>query len=131
MRRRTLLAVAASTPLLPRPALAQNNARVLRFVPEGNLNNPDPVWTTTTIARNHGAMIWDMLYALDEQFEPRPQMVAGHELSDDKLLWTFTLRDGLRFHDGEPVRSVDCITSIQRWARRRPLGKRCWNARLR
>jgi hypothetical protein len=29
----------------------------------------------------------------------RPQMCAGHELSDDKLMSTFALRDGLMFHD--------------------------------
>ena len=127
MERRTLLraglAAGALAPALARPALAQGAARVLRFVPEGNLNNPDPVWTTTTVARNHGAMIWDMLYGLDASFEPKPQMVAGHALSDDKLTWTFTLREGLVFHDGEPVRPADCIASVQRWAKRRPLGQ--------
>lgn len=132
MKRRDLLGaaagLAAATPLaaplgLARPALAQGDARVLRFVPEGNLANPDPVWTTTTLARNHGAMIWDMLYALDARFEPQPQMALGHELSDDRLTWRFTLREGLVFHDGEPVRPIDCIASLQRWARRRPLGQ--------
>ncbi|UFN47554.1 ABC transporter substrate-binding protein [Roseomonas sp. OT10] len=126
MRRRDFLASAAATTALAalsRPALAQGNARLLRFVPEGNLANPDPVWTTTTVARNHGAMIWDMLYARDDRFDPQPQMVAGHELSDDRLTWRFALREGLVFHDGEPVRAVDCLASIQRWARRRPLGQ--------
>lgn len=129
MKRRTFLATAAATtlarPALARPALAQAPAsRVLRFIPEGNLNNPDPVWTTTTIARNHGLMIWDMLYALDAAFTPQPQMVAGHEVSDDGLTWRLTLRDGLVFHDGEPVRALDCVASVQRWAKRRPLGQK-------
>ncbi|MDB5370920.1 MAG: transporter substrate-binding protein [Roseomonas sp.] len=125
MKRRTLFGATAGLAAvsLSRPSLAQGNARVLRFVPEGNLANPDPVWTTTTVARNHGAMIWDMLYGLDAGFEPQPQMVAGHELSDDRLTWRFTLREGLVFHDGEPVRPADCITSLQRWAKRRPLGQ--------
>ena len=51
-------------------------------------------------------------------------MVARHELSGDHLTWRFTLRDGLLFHDGEPVRAVDCVTSINRWAKRRPLGQK-------
>ncbi|WP_376096118.1 ABC transporter substrate-binding protein [Roseomonas sp. CCTCC AB2023176] len=123
MRRRTLLAATAALPTLSAPALAQNANRVLRFVPEGNLNNPDPVWTTTTVARNHGLMIWDMLFALDDTYAPQPQMVEAHEVSEDRLTWRFRLREGLRFHDNEPVRPVDCITSIQRWARRRPLGQ--------
>jgi peptide/nickel transport system substrate-binding protein len=125
MKRRTLLGAAAGATIATssRPIHAQNKARVLRFVPEGNLANPDPVWTTTTIARNHGAMIWDMLYGFDAGFEPQPQMVAGHEISDNKLAWRFTLREGLLFHDGEPVRAIDCIASINRWAKRRPLGQ--------
>ncbi|MFC0410423.1 ABC transporter substrate-binding protein [Roseomonas elaeocarpi] len=123
--RRTILASSAVAALggLRRPALAQSADRVLRFVPEGNLANPDPVWTTTTVARNHAAMIWDMLYARDASFRPQPQMVQGHEISDDRLRWRFTLREGLLFHDGEPVRAADCVASIKRWARRRPLGQ--------
>lgn len=123
MRRRTLLAAAVAAPALARPALAQDPRRVLRFVPEGNLNNPDPVWTTTTVARNHGLMIWDMLFARDAEFAPRPQMVEAWENSADGLSWSFRLREGLAFHDGEPVRGVDCVSSIRRWAQRRPLGQ--------
>lgn len=123
MRRRSLLAATAALPALARPALGQDANRVLRFVPEGNLNNPDPVWTTTTVARNHALLIWDMLYGLDDTYTPRPQMVGAQEVSDDRLTWRFRLREGLVFHDGAPVRGVDCIASIQRWGRRRPLGQ--------
>ncbi len=122
MKRRSVLALGAAA-ALARPAVGQT-AQVLRFVPQGNLANPDPVWTTTTIARNHGLMIWDTLYGVDKALEPHPQMVAGHELSDDKLTWRFTLRDGLMFHDGERVRAVDCIASVNRWGQRRSLGQR-------
>ncbi len=123
MKRRDFLITSAAASLAA-PALAQGNARVLRFVPEGNLQSPDPVWTTTTVAANHAMMIYDQLYARDAKFMPQPQMVAGHELSDDKLTWTFTLRDGLVFHDGEKVRAIDCVASVNRWARRNPLGQK-------
>ena len=119
--RRTALTLSAAA--LARPAIAQP-APVLRFVPQGNLNNPDPVWTTTTLARNHGLMIWDTLYGVTAGLEPRPQMVEGHEVLDDGRTWRFTLRPGLVFHDGVPVRSADCIASVQRWAKRRGLGQR-------
>lgn len=122
MRRRDFLAAAAAS-VIARPALSQSRQRVLKFIPQADLANPDPIWTTTTVAYNHGFMVWDTPYALDASYQPRPQMVAGHELSDDKLSWRFTLRDGLVFHDGEPVRSIDLVTSIQRWAKRRPLGQ--------
>ena len=122
MQRRTFLAAGAAA-ALARPAIAQGNARLLRFVPEGNLQNPDPIWTTTTIARNHGFMIWDTLYGQNSRGRPSPQMAAGHEVSADRLTWRFTLRDGLLFHDGEPVRAQDCVPSILRWAKRRGLGQ--------
>jgi len=122
-RRDFILAGAAAA--LARPSLAQSAAgRELRFVPQGNLNNPDPVWTTTTLARNHGLMIWDTLYAVNRKLEPQPQMVQGHEILDDGRIWRFTLREGLAFHDGTPVRSTDCIASVTRWAKRRGLGQR-------
>jgi peptide/nickel transport system substrate-binding protein len=121
LTRRTALTLTAAG--LAMPAVAQP-ASVLRFVPQGNLNNPDPVWTTTTLARNHGLMIWDTLYAVTDALEPKPQMVAGHEVLDDGRTWRFTLREGLKFHDGAPVRSADCIASVQRWAKRRGLGQR-------
>ena len=124
MKRRDFM-VGGAAATLARPALAQaQDARELRFVPQGNLNNPDPVWTTTTLARNHGLMIWDTLYAVNRKLEPQPQMVAGHEILDDGKTWRFTLREGLAFHDGEPVRAADCIASVTRWAKRRGLGQR-------
>ena len=124
MKRRTLLASGAAIAIsLPRPSLAQAN-RTLRFIPEGNLANADPIWTTTTVARNHGYLIYDTLFGLDAALNPQPQMCSGHEVSDDKLTWTFHLRDGLTFHDGVPVRGADCVASIARWAKRDGFGQR-------
>ncbi len=122
MKRRSFLA--ASAAVLARPALAQSDARVLRFVPQGVLGNLGPIWASTAIARNHGYMIWDTLYGRTAQGDIMPQMAAGHEVSDDRLKWRFTLREGLYFHDGEPVLAQDCVASIQRWAVRRGFGQK-------
>ena len=127
MKRRHFLAgtaAAALAPGLARPAIAQCSARVLHFVPQADLASPDPVWTTTVVAANHGLMVWDTLFGVDGSLTPQLQMLEGYELSDDKLTWTMKLRDGLFFHDGEPVRSIDCITSINRWAKRNGFGQR-------
>jgi peptide/nickel transport system substrate-binding protein len=129
MRRRELLAGSAAlatigTTGLAQPAVAQSgSSKVLRFVPQANLANPDPIWTTATVAINHGYMVWDTLYGIDDALVSQPQMCAGHEISSDELTWTFTLRDGLKYHDGEPVRGVDCTTSIARWSAKNPFGQ--------
>lgn len=108
----------------PRLASAQAAARLLRFVPQSNLASLDPVWSTAVIVRNHGLMVYDMLFGLDARLTPRHQMAAGHEVSADGLVWTIALRPGLTFHDGEPVRARDCIASIARWSKRDVLGQR-------
>ena len=114
------LAIAAS--IGAGPADAQQ--KVLRFIPEADLRSIDPIWTTAYITRNHGYMVYDTLFATDAKFQVQPQMVDKYEVSSDKLTWTFTLRDGLKFHDGQPVRSADCIASVERWAKRDSLGQK-------
>lgn len=77
----------------------------------------DPIITTAHISRNHAYMIYDVLVAQDSDFQPQPQM-ADWTTSDDGLVWTFTLREGLMFHDGEPVTAADAVASLNRWAQR-------------
>jgi peptide/nickel transport system substrate-binding protein len=127
MRRRQLLgrSVLGAAGLLTAPRVARAQAaRPLRFIPHANLSVVDPVASTAYVTRNHGMLVWETLYALDDSFRPQPQMLAGDEVSDDGLTWTFTLREGLRFHDGEPVLAADCIASLSRWARRDAFGGR-------
>ena len=69
-------------------------------------------------------MVYDVLFATDAKFQIQPQMVDKWEVSPDKLTYTFTLRDGLKFHDGQPVKSADCIASVERWAKRDALGQK-------
>jgi peptide/nickel transport system substrate-binding protein len=98
--------------------------KVLKFIPQADLRILDPITTTAYITRNHGYMVYDTLFATDAKFQIQPQMLDKWALSRDKLTYTFTLRDGLKFHDGQPVRSADCIASIERWGKRDSLGQR-------
>jgi len=98
MRRRDLL---KSIPLLMTPALARAETLPLRFIPNANLTSLDPIWTTALVAQAHGYLVYDTLYGIDASNKLQPQMCAGHDVSADELTWTFTLRDGLSFHDGE------------------------------
>lgn len=109
---------------LSRPALAQGAAaRTLRFVPQANLANYDPIWGTQFVVRNASMLVWDTLYGIDNTFTPRRQMVESEEVSGDGLTWNFRLRDGLRWHDGEPVRAADCVASLSRWMVRDGMGQ--------
>jgi peptide/nickel transport system substrate-binding protein len=118
---------AAVTSLLVAAALLPASARAettLRVSPHAGLRVLDPVYTNAYITRNHGYLVYDTLFSQDASFKPQPQMVDKWTVSDDKLTYTFTLRDGLAFHDGSPVTSDDCIASLQRWEKRDILGKK-------
>jgi len=98
--------------------------KVLKFIPQADLRILDPITTTAYITRNHGYMVYDTLFATDAKFQAQPQMVDKWDISKDRLTYTFTLRDGLKFHDGQPVRSADCIASLERWTKRDALGQK-------
>src|SRR5262245_13092758 len=128
MNRRTFLkagaGVAGSTVAgLATPAISQRAAaRALRFVPQADLANFDPIWNTQYVVRNAAALVWDMLYGVDDKLQPRRQMVETEEVSADGLTWTFRLRPGLKFHDGERVLSKDVVASLARWQARDNMG---------
>ncbi|MDB5510560.1 MAG: transporter substrate-binding protein [Enterovirga sp.] len=105
------------------PALSQGAAaKTLRFVPQANLANFDPIWGTQYVVRNAAALVWDTLYGVDEKLVPQRQMVESEQVSDDGLTWTFKLRPGLKFHDGTPVLAKDVVASLVRWSARDPMG---------
>ena len=123
LTRRAALAAATAGLSLPSLARAQSSAAgTLRFVPQSALPALDPIWTTGYVVRNHGYLVYDTLYALDSKFNLKPQMAEGHEVTDGGLTWTIRLREGLKWHDGAPVRAQDCVASIRRWAARDGFG---------
>ena len=116
MRRRDFLkALAVST--LPMPAIAQSaKPKTLRMIKDQNLASIDPIWTTAPTAQELGFNVFDVLVGVDVDYAPKPQMVEGWSIEDGDKSYVFKLRDGLKFHDGEPVRSNDCIASISSWS---------------
>lgn len=102
-------------------------AETLRAVMHSDLRLTDPVMTSAYITRDHGYMIYDTLVAMDEHSVIRPQM-ASWTVSEDGLVYTFTLRDGLKWHDGKPVRPEDCIASLKRWGSRDTMGRQMMQA---
>jgi peptide/nickel transport system substrate-binding protein len=115
-----LLGAAQAQAQAPAPAPAAN--RVLRVAPHADLRTLDPVAASIVITRMHGLMIYETLFAWDSKLESHPQMVESFTTSPDKLVWTFRLREGLRFHDGQPVTSRDVVASLTRWMKRDTVG---------
>jgi len=117
---KTVLAAALSAVLLTTPAWAQTKVTA---VLEGDLSIIDPLTTTTYITRNISNLVYDVLFARGLNGDVHPQMVDKWTASKDGLVWSFTLRDGLKFHDGKPVMAKDAALSLQRWGKRNFIGR--------
>jgi peptide/nickel transport system substrate-binding protein len=131
LRRRQFVQTAAAALAAPTVAAAlaaptvaaAAEQRVLKFIPQADLAALDPVFSSAYVTRNHGYLVFDTLYGMDEHYRPQPQMVSGHTVDDDGKTWVFTLRDGLTFHDGTPVLGRDAAASIKRWGQRDTFGQ--------
>jgi peptide/nickel transport system substrate-binding protein len=97
------------------PALAAGT-KTITAVMHSDLRIIDPGFTTAYITRDHGYMVYDTLVATDADFKVQPQM-ADWTISDDRLTYSFTLRDGLKWHDGAQVAAEDCVASLKRWGK--------------
>ena len=116
----SVMALAAASLLAAPPTQAQS---LLRVAPETLSRILDPHFTTSFTTRDLGYLVYDTLFAVDDKFEPKPQMVESYTVSPDKLTYTFVLRPGLKWHDGQPVTAADCVASIRRWASRDSMGQ--------
>jgi peptide/nickel transport system substrate-binding protein len=115
------LSVLALSVALTSQAVA--GGKTMTAVMHSDLRIIDPGFTTAYITRDHGYMIYDTLLATDANFKIQPQM-AEWKISDDKLTYTFTLRDGLKWHDGTPVTAEDCVASLKRWGQNDSMGRK-------
>jgi peptide/nickel transport system substrate-binding protein len=124
MNRRELLSTGLSTAaLLASPAILHAQERkTLKFVPIADLAIVDPIVTSSLTTRCHAYLVFDTLYGLDKNDQAAPQMLEGHVVEEDGKSWTLTLREGLRFHDGEQVLARDAVASLKRWGRRDAYG---------
>src|ERR1700689_4283161 len=116
-----IASVMALATMLPLPSLAAG--KTITAVMHSDLRVIDPGMTTAYITRDHGYMVYDTLLATDSNFKIQPQM-ADWKVSDDKLTYPFTLRDGLKWHDGTPVTAEDCVASLKRWGRNDGMGQK-------
>jgi peptide/nickel transport system substrate-binding protein len=117
-------ATATAAVTLGAPSIhAQKGQHTLRFAAHADLKILDPVWTTAYITQHHSYLVYDTLFGTDENLQVKPQMVDRTTVSPDGMTYTFTLRDNLRWHDGQPVLSEDCVESVKRWGKNNRFGQ--------
>lgn len=109
-------------------AQAPDEPSVLRVVATSELLVIDPLWTSAHVTRNHGYMVYDTLFSPDANGIMQPQMVDRWNVDATGLLWSFTLRDGLFFHNGDPVTARDVVASLKRWGHRDSFGRQLFHA---
>jgi len=118
-RRRTKYAKSITAALLLCFAAVPAHAeKIVRAVLNTELQVLDPIATTINATRVFAYLVFDQLVGIDNQGKYHPQMLEGWQISDDKLTYTFKLRDGLLWSDGTPVTAADCVASIKRWGKR-------------
>src|ERR1700742_1098551 len=121
-KRAAIASAVALSAALATPSLAATTKTIVAVM-HSDLRFLDPIITTAYIQRDYGYMVYDTLLAMDSDFKIQPQM-ADWKVSDDKLTYTFTLRDGLKWHDGTPVTAEDCVASLKRWGKRDGMGQK-------
>ncbi|MGB7183735.1 MAG: ABC transporter substrate-binding protein [Burkholderiaceae bacterium] len=119
--RRSVQAIAVASVLATGAAQAET---VLNVNMHSDLKIVDPIWTTAYMSRNYGYMVYDTLFAMDTKGVVKPQMIKEYKVSGDGLTYDFTLRDGLMFHDDQPVTSADVIASLKRWGAKDAMGQK-------
>ncbi len=106
--------VLIATPTLPPAGEAQFGGSV-KIVSQASINSLDPVWTSAYVTIAVAQHMFETPFGWDSSLTAQPRMVESWEVSSDNLKYTFTLRDGLLFHDGRQVTAEDAVASINRW----------------
>jgi len=101
-------------------ALAQTRGGDLVVGQSARLARPDHHVSTAQVDSNVAVHVFEALMAYDDNTIPRPQLADSVTISDDRLVYTFRLREGVRFHNGDILDSGDVLASFQRHARISP-----------
>ncbi|MGH2373865.1 MAG: ABC transporter substrate-binding protein [bacterium] len=117
----TLVVIVALIALPMLPAAAQQpqprRGGTLRIAHIGEPPTLDQHWTTAVITGDIMHNVNEGLFALTSKYEPRPLLAEKWTISPDRLTHTFTLRRGVKFHNGKDLTSEDVKASLERWAR--------------
>ena len=109
-----------SAPAMPDEMIQRGGT--LQWVPQASLRTLDPVWTTAAMTHNTARQMYDAVFAWDSALQSQPQLVEEWSMTDDAKSYTFKIREGLTFHDGDPQTTDDVLASIARYEQRQPVG---------
>ena len=110
--------VATEAPATEAPPVATEAPAVplvLKYASSANITTWDPIASFSTEAA-YMANMYEQLLRVNapgsaEQFTPL--LAESWSKSDDGLVWTFNLRPGVKFHDGEPMNAAAVVKSIE------------------
>lgn len=75
----------------------------------------DSMWTTAIVVLVPSQHVFEYLMAWDSNWDIQPFLAEGFEVSDDGLIYTFNLRQGIMFHNGDEMVSDDIVKCLNRW----------------
>jgi peptide/nickel transport system substrate-binding protein len=75
----------------------------------------DSVMTVSQVSLDIAGNVFETLYTLNKDYEPTPMLAQSVDISEDGKTYTFTLREGIKFHNGKEMTSEDVVASMNRW----------------
>jgi peptide/nickel transport system substrate-binding protein len=105
---------------------APRTGGVLRVAMIGEPPSLDAHATTATMTRQIMWHVYETLFTWDAQYTPVPMLVDRYAMSEDGRTFTFTLRRGVKFHNGKELTARDAVASLSRWGKIATAGKPVW-----
>lgn len=97
---------------------------VFRIAQIGEPPTLDLHWTTADITRAIMMHVYEGLFTTNSNLEVSPMLVDKWTVSRSRLTYTFTLRRGIKFHNGKDLAGEDVVASLTRWGRVALSGRR-------
>lgn len=75
----------------------------------------DQLIDPSIVTRDAARVVFEALFTTDSKFQPVPMLAESYETDDKNKVYTFYLREGVKFHNGEEMTAEDVVASMDRW----------------
>ena len=106
--------VVIATPVPPPPTSDPIYGGTLRVTSASSIGTLDLTYINSGVGAAISAHLYETLFGLDEGLNPQPQMLRSWSIEPDGLGYTFTLRSGQKFHNGDDFTADDAVASFKR-----------------